>query len=410
MVYAHSIHNPDGVRFVGPLAPLAGELKGEFVRLGYATSSATVQLQLAAHLSRWLLAEGLGTDALTGPVIEGFLTARRRDYRNYCSMRALEPLLAYLRRVGAVPEAVAPEPCSGGERLLARFGEYLSVERGLTAPVIAAYTRWVRPFVEQAVGAGQEADLGDLEAEDVQRFLVTNLPGLSRKSAQMTACALRSFLRFCYVEGLVAVSLAEAVPAVAHRKLSGLPEGLTAGQMESLLDACDRCTSVGRRDYAVIVCLHRLGLRCAETAGLMLDDIDWETATLSIHGKGGRIDRLPLPVDVGQALVDYLRHGRPDTPSRAVFVRAYAPFTALGRSGLSCIVARAARRAGLGTVHAHRLRHTAATRTLNAGASLQEVAQLLRHAGTATTLIYAKTDQRRLAGLVRPWPTAGDVA
>jgi integrase/recombinase XerD len=410
MVYAHSIHNPDGVRFVGPLAPLAAELKGEFVRLGYATSSATVQLQLAADVSRWLQAEGLGTDALTGPVIERFLAARRRDYRNHYSMQALEPLLAYLRRVGAAPEPVAPEPCSGGERLLARFGEYLSVDRGLTAPVIEAYKRLVRPFVEQAVGAGQEADLGDLAAEEVQRFLVANLPGLSRKSAQMTACALRSFLGFCYVEGIVAVSLAEAVPAVAHRKLSGLPEGLTAGQVESLLDACDRHGPVGLRDYAVIVCLHRLGLRCAETAGLMLDDIDWETATLSIHGKGGRTDRLPLPVDVGQALVDYLRHGRPDTSSRAVFVRAYAPFTALGRSGLSCIVARAARRAGLGIVHAHRLRHTAATRTLNAGASLEEVAQLLRHAGTATTLIYAKTDQRRLAGLVRRWPTAGDVA
>ena len=183
----------------------------------------------------------------------------------------------------------------------------------------------------------------------------------------MTACALRSFLRFCYVEGIVAVSLAEAVPVVAHRKLSGLPEGLTAAQVESLLDACDRRTSAGRRDYAVIVCLHRLGLRCAETAGLRLDDIDWETGTLIIQGKGGHTDRMPLPVDVGQALADYLRHGRPDTSSRAVFVRAYAPFTALGRSSLSCIVARAARRAGLGTVHAHRLRHTAATRTQRRG-------------------------------------------
>ena len=409
-MYAHSIHNPDGVRFVGPLAPLAAELKGEFTRLGYATSSATAQLQLAAHVSRWLQAEGLGIDALTGPVIERFLTARRRDYSNHYSMQALEPLLAYLRRVGAAPEPVAPEPCSGGERLLARFGDYLSVERGLTAPVIEAYTRWVRPFVEQVVGAGQESDLGDLGAVDVQRFLVTNLSGLSRKSAQMTACALRSLLGFCYVEGIVAVPLAEAVPAVAHRKLSGLPEGLTAVQVDSLLNTCDRRTSVGRRDYAVIVCLHRLGLRCAETTALLLDDIDWETGTLSIHGKGGRSDRLPLPVDVGQALVDYLRHGRPDTESRAVFVRAYAPFTALARSSLSCIVARAARRAGLGTVHAHRLRHTAATRTLNAGASLEEVAQLLRHAGTATTLIYAKTDQRRLAGLARRWPTGGHVA
>jgi site-specific recombinase XerD len=410
MVYVHSIHNPDRVRFVGPLAPLAGELKGEFVRLGYAVSSATVQLQLAAHLSRWLQAEGLGIDALTGPVIERFLTVRRRDYRHCYSMQALEPLLAYLRLVGVAPEPVVPEPCSGGERLLARFGDYLSVQRGLSAPVIQAYTRWVGPFVEQVVGAGQQSDLGDLAAEQVQRFLVTHLPGLSCKSAQMTVCALRSFLDFCYVEGIAAVSLAEAVPAVAHRRLSGLPEGLTAGQVVALLGACDRRTAVGCRDYSVIVCLYRLGLRCAETAGLMLDDIDWETATLTIRGKGGRTDRLPLPVDVGQALVDYLRHGRPDTSSRAVYVRAVAPLTALGRSGLSCIVARAARRAGLGTVHAHRLRHTAATQTLNAGASLQEVAQLLRHAGTATTMIYAKTDQCRLSALVRPWPTAGDLA
>ena len=378
MVYAHSIHNPDGVRFVGPLAPLAGELKGEFARLGYATSSATAQLQLAAHLSRWLQAEGLGTKDLTGPMIERFLAARRRDYSNHYSLQALTPLLEYLRRAEFAPEPVAPEPCPGAGRLLARFGAYLSVERGLSAPVVQAYTRWVSPFVEEVVGAGQEPDLGGLTAVDVQRFLVANLPGLSRKSAQMTACALRSFLRFCYVEGIVEMSLVGAIPAVAHRRLAGFPQDLTASQVASLLDGCDRRTPAGRRDYAVMVCLHRLGLRCG--------------------------------VDVGQALVDYLRHGRPDTSARAVFVRAHAPLTAMAPSSLSCIVARAARRAGLGTVHAHRLRHTAATRVLNAGASLEEVAQLLRHAGTATTLIYAKTDQRRLAGLARPWPTAGDVA
>jgi integrase/recombinase XerD len=409
MVYAHSIHNPDGVRFVGPLAPLAGELKGEFARLGYATSSATAQLQLAAHLSRWLQTEELGTKDLTGPVIERFLAARRRDYSNHYSLQALTPLLAYLRRVESAPEPVAPEPCSGTGRLLARFGDYLSVERGLSAPVVQAYTRWVSPFVEEAVGAGQEPDLGGLTAADVRRFLVANLPGLSRKSAQMTACALRSFLRFCYVEGIVEMSLVGAIPAVAHRRLAGFPQDLTASQVASLLDGCDRRTPAGRRDYAVMVCLHRLGLRCGETARLTLDDIDWETGTLSIHGKGGHTDRMPLPVDVGQAVADYLRHGRPDTSARAVFVRAHAPLTAMAPSSLSCIVARAARRAGLGTVHAHRLRHTAATRVLNAGASLEEVAQLLRHAGTATTLIYAKTDQRRLAGLARPWPTVGGV-
>ena len=277
-MYVHSIHNPDGVRFAGPLAPLSGELRGEFARLGYATSSATVQLQLVAHLSRWLQAEGLGTEDLTGPVIERFLATRRRDYSNLYSMQALEPLLAYLRRVGAAPEPVAPEPCSGGERLLARFGEYLSVERGLTAPVVRAYQHWVRPFVEQVVDV-EESDLRDLGAVDVQRFLAANLPRLSRKSAQMTACALRSFLGFCYVEGIVKASLTAAIPAVAHRRLTGLPEGLTVEQVDSLLDACDRGTPTGRRDYAVNVCLHRMGLRCAETTGLRLDDIDWETGT-----------------------------------------------------------------------------------------------------------------------------------
>jgi integrase/recombinase XerD len=276
--------------------------------------------------------------------------------------------------------------------------------------VVRAYAHWVRPFVEQVVELDEEPDLAMLRSVDVQRFLVANLPGLSRKSAQMTACALRAFLRFCYTEGIVEASLSAAVPAVAHRRLTGLPEGLTPQQVDALLDACDRGTPTGRRDYAVIVCLHRLGLRCAEATGLALDDVDWETGTLIVHGKGGRHDRLPVPVDVGEALVDYLRHGRPDTSSRAVFVRARAPFTAVAPSSLSCIVARAARRAGLGTVHAHRLRHTAATRALNAGASLDEVAQLLRHAGTATTMVYAKTDQNRLAGLARPWPTAGGIA
>src|SRR5271165_704074 len=409
-VYAHSIHNPDGVRFVGPLAPLAAEMKGEFARLGYARSSATAQLQLAAHLSRWLQAEGLATEDLTGPVMERFLAARRRGYSSHYSAQALAPLLNYLRRAGSAPEPVASEPCLGTERLLARFGDYLGVERGLSAPVVVAYARWVRPFVEEVAGDGPDPDLGGLTAMHVRRFLVAHLPGLSRKSAQMTACALRSFLRFCHAEGIVETSLAAAVPAVAHRRLAGLPQDLAASEVDSLLDTCDRSTPSGRRDYAVIVFLYRLGLRCAETAGLKLDDIDWETGTLSIHGKGGRTDRMPLPVDVGQALVDYLRHGRPDTPVREVFVRAHAPFTAMAPSSVSCIVARAARRAGLGTVHAHRLRHTAATRALNAGASLEEVAQLLRHAGTATTVIYAKTDQDRLAGLARPWPTGGDVS
>ncbi len=206
------------------------------------------------------------------------------------------------------------------------------------------------------------------------------------------------------------MDLATAVPAFAFWRLSGLPQPLTPAQVQALVGACDPSQPVGRRDLAVIACLLRLGLRCGEVAALRLDDLDWTSGTLTVHGKGNRVDQLPVPVDVGQALVDYLRHGRPTSSERVVFLTAVAPVTALAPDSVSCIVGRAARRAGLGTVHAHRLRHTAATDTLNAGATLEQVAHLLRHASPTTTAVYAKSDLSRLAGLARPWPSTGSRA
>jgi integrase/recombinase XerD len=403
----HSIPDPSHVRFTGPLTRFVTGLAEELVVLGYTATSATAQMQLAAHLSRWLESQGLGPGDLTGPVIERFLAARRVSYTSHYSLQALGPVLGYLRRQSVVPETVAPEPSSPTEVLLARYRRYLTDERDLSGPVAHAYSHWITPFVEDRTDAAGHVVFAELTAGDVARFLTAHLPTMTRKTAQMTACALRSFLRFLHNQQMVEVALADAVPAVAHRRLSGLPQALTPAQVDALLGACDRSGPVGRRDFAVITMLHRLGLRCAELTGLRLDDVDWQAGTLTIHGKGNRIDRLPLPVDVGQALVGYLRDGRPQTTARTVFVRAVAPFTELAGSGVSCIVARAARRAGLGTVHAHRLRHTTASRTLNAGASLEEVAHLLRHASPATTAIYAKTDQTRLAALARPWPTVG---
>lgn len=405
-----STPDPSRVRFTGPLSPFAAGLVEWLARCGYTRTSATGVMGLAAHLSRWMDAEGIGLGEMSGVVIGRFLVVRRADYTSHYSLQALRPVLEYLRSEGMVPPEQAPVPTSPMEVLLAQFRGHLVDGRGLSVPVADAYAHWVSPFVRDVVGADACAEVVGLTAGDVAGFLSSRLPLMTRKTAQMTACALRSFLRFLHAENLVEVMLWDAVPMVAHRRLSGLPQPLDQEQVAAMLDVCDRSIATGRRDFAVIKVLHRMGLRCGEVAGLRLDDVDWRAGVVTIRGKGGRIDRLPLPVDVGEAIVDYLRDGRPHSTARTVFVKAVAPHAPLERSSLSCIVARAANRAGLGTIHAHRLRHTAASQTLNEGASLEEVSHLLRHASPATTAIYAKTDLTRLASLTRPWPGAGGIS
>jgi integrase/recombinase XerD len=398
--------DPSRVRMSGPVVGYWQGLVGELERLGYATATATELVRLASHLSRWLEGAGLGLAELTPSVIDGFVAERRTSYVNLVSARALDPIVGYLRRVGAVPEPQVVVPTTAAEVALAQFMRFLLDERALSAPVAVAYAHWVRPFVEQQMCPPHSEAPRDVAAAELVAFLARTLPVMSGKSAQMTATALRSLLRFAHTQGWLTTDLRAAVPPVAQWRLSGLPRPLTAAQVLALLEACDPAESVGSRDRAVIVVMRRMALRSAEIAALRLEDVDWVGGTVLVRGKAGRIDRMPLPTDVGEALVAYLRGGRPATPARTVFVRAVAPFTPLGRSSVSAIVARAARRAGLGTVHGHRLRHTAASETLNAGASLDEVAQLLRHEGVASTVIYAKVDRSRLTALARPWPGA----
>jgi site-specific recombinase XerD len=217
--------------------------------------------------------------------------------------------------------------------------------------------------------------------------------------------ALRSLLRFLHVDGLVDQPLVQAVPSVAAWKLAGLPKALDADQVSALLASCDKATAVGRRDYAILVALVRLGLRAGEVASLCLDDIDWRRGELTVRGKGNRHERLPLPADVGQAVVSYLEAGRPAATAtgREVFVTVRAPHRELTRVTVTQVVARAARRAGLGRIYAHRLRHTAATGMLRGGASLAEIGQVLRHHRALTTMTYAKVDIDALRALARPW-------
>ncbi len=369
------------VRVTGPLAPYAEGLAGELARLGFKPSSARLQMQVAAHLSRWLAQAGLGAAALDGPVTDRYLAARRAaGYTAYLTLRALGPLLGYLRRLGVAPEPVRPGPATAAEVL-----------------------DLVRPFAERHAADGG-AGLGALAAGDVTAFLTAQSRRLAPKTAQRLATALRSLLRFWHLQGLTSGPLDRAVPKVANRR-PGLPRPLEPTQVQAMLDSCDRAAAAGRRDLAMLTLMARMGLRAGEVAGLRLDDISWRAGEITVRGKGNRRDQLPLPPDAGGAMAAWLRDGRPATAlDRSVFTRIKAPHQGLTTGGITMAVFAAGQRAGLGTVHAHRLRHSAATAMLSQGGSLTEIGQVLRHRRPMTTAIYAKADIAALRALARPWP------
>jgi site-specific recombinase XerD len=247
-----------------------------------------------------------------------------------------------------------------------------------------------------------DGDLQGLTGAGVASFVIA---ACSRgRSLKLLAPALRSFLRFAHVEGLIDFSLAHAVPPQARWRLAELPQTLNTEEVGRLLASCDRRTARGRRDYAILVLLSRLGLRRAEVVALRLDDIDWHAGEVIIHGKGPKQERLPLPVDVGEALAAYLRRGRPRVAERSVFIRSRAPLEALGVGAVSYILHDACARAGVCRVGTHVLRHSCATEMLRAGASLPEIGQVLRHHWLSTTAIYAKVDHGALSLVARPWP------
>jgi site-specific recombinase XerD len=290
------------------------------------------------------------------------------------------------------------------EAMIERYRLYLTVERGLVPEAARGYVEAVRPFLCGRLSSDR-LDLEHLSAADVTAFMVDRCPRLSLKQAKLTATAMRSLLGFLHLEGAIERPLATAVPSVAGWRLAGLPKALELDQVRRLLSSCDRDTANGRRDFAILTMLVRLGLRAGEVAGLGLDDVDWRAGEIVIRGKGRRTEQVPLPADVGEAIAAYLRSGRPPTAEgRSVFVRVKAPHRALSATGVSQVVAAAGGRSGLGHIHAHRLRHTAATEMLRAGAPLSEIGQLLRHRRLLTTAIYAKVDREALRTIARPWP------
>jgi site-specific recombinase XerD len=386
-----------------PLEKHAEGFAADLARQGYAPSVVVIHVRLLAHVSRWLEARGLDASALDEAAGESFLADRHAEGRSM-KLRAgsLAPLLEYLRGTGVAPVPGPVLPATPADVLLGRYAGYQASERGLSAKTIARNVSALRPFLAERSRDGVP-DLGGLTAREVMDFVVAQ--SRQRPSAvSHLVTALRSFLRFLHVDGVTAGGLADAVPTAASRKLAGLPKALNAGQVTAMLASCDAGTALGLRDLAILTVLSRLGLRASEVAGLRLEDIDWARGEITVTGKGSKSGRLPLPADVGSVVVAWLQGGRPRCGHREVFLCDRGPHRPMSRGAVTNVTARAARSAGLGTIHAHRLRHTAATAMLEAGGSLAEIGQVLRHDRALTTAIYAKADVTALRTVAMPWP------
>lgn len=387
----------------GPLEPFREGIRAELGRLGYSTERAEQLLLLVRHVDGWMLDQGLSCEELTDDVVSLFFETGRRTWCR--SARSMRPVLDHLRGLGVVP---GPAGCGMGRtateiELWDSFQRWCVDQRGLLSSTTEGYARRAEACLRCGRPDG-EILVSDLDAGAVLDAVRAAAQVMPAPSLRCTVTALRCFLRFAYVTGLVSVPLASAVPALKGRIAMVPPAPVRDDIADRLIASCDTATATGRRDAAILVVLSRLGLRAGEVAALGLDDINWRQGEMTVVGKGGRADVLPVPIDVGEALVDYLRGARPVTSCRALFVKVVAPFGPMSADGMNGVMRLACDRAGVPRIGPHRLRHLVATATLTAGAPLSEIAQLLRHQQVTTTAIYATADPVSIAALARPWP------
>jgi integrase/recombinase XerD len=390
----------------GPLGPYMDSYAAEMSGQGYAQHTSELQIRLVADFSCWLAKRRIQARKVTPELFRPYLRMRARRRRPTGNdLSALHRLLDLLIRQGVVSAPVSPA-ATPAELLQSEFGLYLQQERALASTTQNCYLTFVSEFLTDRFGAGP-VDLSCLCAADVTGFVRRRAAGIQSRRVQLMTTALRSFLGFARYRGDIDKDLAACVPAVANWKLSTIPRALPADQVELVLASIDRKTSMGRRDYAILLILARLGLRAGEIRMLTLEDLDWQEGLITVRGKAGRYSQLPLPVDVGAAIADYLQHGRPTASSRCVFLRVKAPTGGFqGQCGIGSIVRHALARAGIDAARtgAHQFRHALACQMLRQGASLSEIGELLRHRSPQTTAIYAKVDLVSLATLALPWP------
>lgn len=392
---------------VGPLACHVNGFAAFLLREGYAAKTVKEKYGLTIDLSRWMESCKVPLASLDEEKLRQFqINRQRRCKLRHGDMWTARQILRYLRDLGCIPMLRKKTDRTALGHLTGDFEGYLTSERGLSRSTIVGYLRVVRRFLIDRFG-GKAPRAAALCPRDIHRFVIGHLKNDSRSEAQKTVLALRCFLRFLHQRRAIVIDLAATVPAVANWRLPHLPRSLPPKQVKQLLASCDRNTPRGQRDYAILLLMARLGLRAGEVVNMTLDDLDWACGEIVVHGKGQREARLPLPTDVGAALVNYLRRTRPACSTRRVFIRMRAPRQALkGSEAIGRIVFSALKRAGLNPEFkgSHLLRHSLATNLLRRGATLTEIGQLLRHSHLTTTQIYAKVDVAALRAIALPWP------
>ena len=390
----------------GPLSSFINPYLAQVRDEGYAVGSLYEQIHVLKVCDRWMKRTGRnGHDLDEAAMRDCLRLVSLRGYGRNAGASTLRRLLGMLRRIGAAPPPKAERP-NAMEQLIGGYERFLLEERNLSPHSIAHLRLFARRFLAEQFGNGP-LKFSTLRAPDVTAFVQLHAHKHGPFYARQLVAATRSFLRYLHYRGLVGTDLSLAVPTVARWRFSTLPKHLPAAQVRQVLRHCDRSTALGRRDYAILLLLARLGLRAGEVVKLRLEDIDWENARITVCGKGGKWAQLPLPADVSKAIARYLRQGRPRCACRRLFLRAHAPTEGFSRSSsIATIVEFALGKAGVVSARkgAHLLRHSLATDMLRKGASLDEIGEVLRHKSSDTTAIYAKVDLNSMRALALPWP------
>lgn len=393
-----------------PLAPHLDSFAASLRDDSYRDSTTRSKLLLLFAFGQWLSRNKFGIAALEEKLVGAFIDDQQRAGRSVRGhAKTACQFLEHLRKHDVVPPLRLACDDSPLVHLLGQYEKHLLMERGLTTATVINYLPFIRSFLTQRFGEGP-LFLQDLVSSDSSRFILRYADSMSIGRAKLMVTALRSFFRFLLQHGQIGVDLAASVPTVADWRQSTVPKYIPAEEIERLLASTDLGTSTGRRNFAVLLLLARLGLRAGEVVALELKDIDWRQGVIMIRGKGLLHDRLPLVSEVGEALAAYLHADRPKSPTRRVFICMQAPYRGFaGPSTVTSIVRRALEKAGLHPPikGAHLLRHSLATGMLNHGASMAEVGELLRHRASDTTEIYAKVNLPGLRSLAQPWPSVG---